>query len=46
MFGGGNRPNDLETLWKAIIGQDNVYAGEVDPSNQLAGWDLKYDFFF
>jgi len=45
MFGGGNRPNDLETLWKAVIGQDNVYAGEVDPSNQLAGWDLKYDFF-
>ena len=45
MFGGGNRPNDLETLWKAVIGQDNVYAGEVDPSNQLAGWDLKYDVF-
>ena len=45
MFGGGNRPNDFETLWKAIIGQDNVFDGELDPSNQLAGWDLKYDFF-
>ena len=46
MFGGGGRPNDLNTLWKAIIGQDNVNAasGEIDPSNQQAGWDLKYDF--
>ena len=45
MFGGGNRPNDLKTLWKAIVGKDNIYDGSVDPSNQLAGWDLKYDFF-
>ncbi len=45
MFGGGNRPNDLETLWKAVIGKDNIYDGSIDPSNQLAGWDLKYDFF-
>ena len=46
MFGGGNRPDDLSMFWKAFIGDDNVDSatGEIDPSNQLAGWDMKYDF--
>jgi len=46
MFGGGSRPDDFSLFWKAFIGDDNIIesTGEIDPSNQLAGWDMKYDF--
>ncbi len=44
-FGGDGRPEDLKTLAKFIVGQDNVgfdgVTSENQPGNQLAGIDFK-----
>ncbi|MBF7688998.1 capsule assembly Wzi family protein [Acinetobacter rathckeae] len=40
-WGGKNRDEGLSTLWKATIGQDNVYGNTLDPSNQLGGFDAR-----
>lgn len=48
MVCGRGRPCDFDTLTKALIGGfgfDNPEnPGEVDPSNQLAGYDARYSF--
>lgn len=40
-WGGEGRPENLDSLWDAIIGKDNVYGDTVNPSNQIAGFDAR-----
>ncbi|QGM28734.1 capsule assembly Wzi family protein [Acinetobacter towneri] len=41
-WGGENRPESLNSLWDAFIGnKDNGGTGEPDPSNQIAGFDAR-----
>ncbi|WP_245749962.1 capsule assembly Wzi family protein [Marinobacter zhejiangensis] len=45
MIGGEGRPEDLGTLWDAIIGRDNGQEGQAnDPGNQLGSIDARYGF--
>ncbi len=43
-WGGRGRSESFATLWRSIIGQDNVDGGRYDPGNQLAGFDARYTF--
>ncbi len=40
-FGGGDRSENWDRFWKAIVGHDNVQDGSEDPSNQLGGFDAR-----
>ena len=40
-WGGEGRPENFDSLWDAIIGNDNVYGDTVNPSNQIAGFDAR-----
>lgn len=40
-FGGGDRPENWDRFWKAVVGRDNVQDGSEDPSNQLGGFDAR-----
>lgn len=45
-FGGRNRPKDLNTILKMLIGKDNTSPSlsfEEQPGNQLAGFDFIYN---
>ena len=41
-WGGRGREESPSTLWRALIGQDNVEGDAYDPSNQLGGFDVRY----
>jgi len=43
-WGGRGRSESFGTLWRSIVGQDNVDGGRDDPGNQLAGFDARYSF--
>ena len=43
-WGGRGRSESFGTLWRSIVGQDNVDGGRYDPGNQLAGFDARYSF--
>jgi hypothetical protein len=43
-WGGSGRSESFETLWRSIVGEDNVDGGRYDPGNQLAGFDARYTF--
>ncbi len=41
-WGGEGRPESLSSLWDAFVGnKDNGDTGELDPSNQIAGFDAR-----
>ena len=41
-WGGEGRPESLSSLWDAFVGnKDNGGTGEPDPSNQIAGFDVR-----
>ncbi|MCF9045701.1 capsule assembly Wzi family protein [Acinetobacter nectaris] len=40
-WGGRGRDEGASSLWKAFVGQDNVYGNTQDPSNQLGGFDAR-----
>ena len=41
-WGGEGRPESFSSLWDAFVGnKDNGGTGEADPSNQLAGFDVR-----
>ena len=43
-WGGENRPESLSSLWDAFVGnKDNGGIGEPDPSNQIAGFDARFN---
>lgn len=47
MWGGDNRPGDIDTFVKLLLGQDNRREGEdgsQEPGNQLAGFDARWGF--
>ncbi|WP_166264398.1 capsule assembly Wzi family protein [Marinobacter caseinilyticus] len=45
MIGGKGRPENVSTLWNALIGRDNGQAGQQDdPGNQLGSIDVRYGF--
>jgi len=41
-WGGSGRSESLGSLWKALIGHDNVEGDQYNPSNQLGGFDARY----
>jgi len=41
-WGGRSREENFSTLWRALLGHDNVGDGDYNPSNQLGGFDLRY----
>ncbi|HKW84597.1 MAG TPA: capsule assembly Wzi family protein [Burkholderiaceae bacterium] len=41
-WGGRGREENFGTLWRALLGRDNVEDGAYNPSNQLGGFDLRY----
>jgi len=41
-WGGRGREENFGTLWRAMVGQDNVDGGIYNPSNQLGGFDVRY----
>jgi len=43
-WGGDGRPNGFNAIWKALAGDSNTTAKGSDPSNELAGVDLRYTF--
>lgn len=51
-WGGEERPQDLDSLWNLVVGQDNKGEGGIaedgtnEPGNQLAGYDWRYNFSF
>lgn len=40
-WGGEGRSESWDTLWNAIKGNDNFYDGDLDKSNQIAGFDAR-----
>ena len=40
-WGGEGRSESFDTLWNAIKGNDNFYDGDLDKSNQIAGFDAR-----
>ena len=40
-WGGEGRSQNWDSLWDAIIGNDNVYGDTENPSNQIAGFDAR-----
>ena len=45
-MGGEGRPESLSSLWDAFVGsKDNGGTGEPDPSNQIAGFDVRLNLF-
>ena len=40
-WGGRGREENVSTLWRALLGHDNV-EGSYNPSNQLGGFDVRY----
>lgn len=40
-WGGEGRSESLDSLWNAIKGNDNFYDGDLDKSNQIAGFDAR-----
>lgn len=40
-WGGRGREENFNTLWRALVGQDNVDGGAYNPSNQLGGFDAR-----
>lgn len=43
-WGGEGRPESLSLLWDAVVGnKDNGGTGEPDPSNQVAGFDARFN---
>jgi len=44
MLGGEGRPENVSTLWNALIGRDNSQLEDNDPGNQLASIDARYGF--
>ena len=47
-WGGSGRPESAESLFRALIGQDNIRKGDKssEPGNQLAGYDARYTHRF
>ena len=41
MWGGDGRPNNWNSFWDAMLGNDNTGDKDNDPGNQLAGFDGK-----
>lgn len=42
-WGGDGRSQSIDSLWDALIGQDNVYGDTENPSNQIAGFDARFN---
>ncbi|WP_180117747.1 capsule assembly Wzi family protein [Acinetobacter sp. YH12096] len=40
-WGGEGRSESFDSLWNAIKGNDNFYDGDLDKSNQIAGFDAR-----
>jgi len=45
-WGGSDRPESASSLFRALLGQDNMENGDAgsEPGNQLAGYDARYTF--
>ncbi len=44
-WGGEGRPEDFDTFWRMVVGDDNSWTAEAraeEPGNQLAGYDLRW----
>ncbi|MDR3429809.1 capsule assembly Wzi family protein [Silvimonas sp.] len=46
MWGGAGRANDARGFWKAVSGNSNTATAQDDPSDELAGFDLRYTLPF
>lgn len=46
MWGGAGRSNDARSFWKAMSGNSNTDSAQDDPSDELAGFDIRYTLPF